>query len=72
MWREMSTGTVKWFNAESGYGVITDDAENRDLFVHRGNLAGATLSGGDRVEFETGRGGMHAQAIGVRATTPRP
>ena len=30
----MSTGTVKWFNAEKGYGFITDEANGNDLFVH--------------------------------------
>jgi cold shock CspA family protein len=50
----MSTGTVKWFNGPSGYGVITDDAEGRELFVHRGSLtaAGTTLYACDRVAFE--------------------
>jgi cold shock protein len=66
----MSTGTVRWFNSANGYGVITDDEGNRDVFVHRGNLIarGASLSSGDRVAFETGSGGMHAQAVGVRVS----
>lgn len=65
----MATGTVKWFNGPSGFGVITADADGGDLFVHRGSLvdAGATLDAGDRVEFESHEGGMGAQAIEVHA-----
>ena len=65
----MSTGTVKWFNGPSGFGVIVEDAEGDELFVHRGSLtaSGATLAPGDRVAFEIHAGGMGAQAIDVQS-----
>ncbi len=64
----MASGTVKWFNGPSGYGVITPDAEGGELFVHGGSLvvAGTTLDAGDRVEFELREGGMGSQAVEVR------
>ncbi|MGN1143658.1 MAG: cold-shock protein [Anaerovoracaceae bacterium] len=51
----MSTGTVKWFNAEKGYGFITDEANGNDLFVHFSaiNAEGyKTLSEGQKVSFD--------------------
>jgi cold shock CspA family protein len=64
----MASGTVKWFNGPSGFGVITPDADGAELFVYRGSLVavGATLDAGDRVEFEVHEGGMGPQAVDVR------
>ena len=56
----MSTGTVKWFNADKGFGFITPDDGGKDLFVHHSEIqAGggyATLSDGQKVEYEVGQG----------------
>ena len=51
----MSTGTVKWFNAEKGYGFITAEANGSDLFVHFSaiNAEGyKTLNEGQKVTFD--------------------
>ena len=51
----MSTGTVKWFNADKGFGFITPDDGGKDLFVHHSEIQSgggyATLSDGQKVEF---------------------
>ncbi len=55
----MNTGSVKWFDAEKGYGFITPDDGGKDLFVHHTgiNVEGyATLNDGDKVQFEVGSG----------------
>jgi CspA family cold shock protein len=51
----MSKGTVKWFNADKGFGFITPEDGSKDLFVHHSEIqaggAYATLSDGQAVEF---------------------
>jgi superfamily II DNA/RNA helicase len=65
----MPTGTVKFFNAEKGFGFITQ-AEGEDVFVHFSNIAGdgyRSLDEGQRVEFEIGPGRKGPEALNVRA-----
>jgi len=55
----MSTGIVKWFNSDKGYGFITPDDGGKDLFVHHSDLKAsgyATLDEGQKVEYDVGEG----------------
>lgn len=66
----MSTGTVKWFNAEKGFGFIAPEDGSPDVFAHFSaiNATGyRSLNEGDRVEFETVEGpkGMQAANISI-------
>ena len=52
----MSNGTVKWFNAEKGFGFITDDNGGDDVFVHFSAIVSdgfKTLTEGQSVTFDT-------------------
>ncbi|MFE0773340.1 cold-shock protein [Streptomyces sp. NPDC058861] len=66
----MAQGSVKWFNAEKGFGFIEQDGGGPDLFVHYSEIAGSgykQLEEGQRVEFEIGQGSKGPQAQQVRA-----
>ncbi|MDK2972135.1 MAG: cold shock protein [Candidatus Sumerlaeota bacterium] len=65
----MSTGTVKWFNEQKGFGFITPDEEGKDLFIHHSNIDAQgyrTLAEGQRVQFETGQGRKGPEALNCR------
>ncbi len=55
----MSIGTVKWFNAQKGYGFIQPDDGSKDVFVH---ISAVEMSGlgnlreGQKISFDTERG----------------
>ena len=64
----MAQGTVKFFNAEKGYGFISRD-QGDDIFVHFSNIQGTgykTLEEGQRVEFDVGPGRKGDEAQNVR------
>ena len=64
----MAQGTVKFFNAEKGYGFITRESGD-DVFVHFSNIVGdgfKSLDEGQRVEFEVARGKKGDEAQSVR------
>jgi len=52
----MYQGTVKWFNAEKGYGFISNDEGGEDVFVHYSSIMTdgyKTLAEGQKVTFDT-------------------
>lgn len=64
-----TTGTVKWFNADKGYGFIEQE-NGPDVFVHFRSIVGdgfRTLTEGQRVQFEVTQGQKGPQAEKVTA-----
>ena len=64
----MATGTVKWFNAEKGFGFISQD-EGPDLFVHFSAIQSGgyrSLEENQKVEFDVTSGPKGPQADNVR------
>ena len=65
----MATGTVKWLNADKGYGFITQDDGGSDVFVHFSSIQDTgyrSLSENEKVEFDVTQGPKGAQAANVR------
>ncbi|HJF19272.1 MAG TPA: cold-shock protein [Enterococcus columbae] len=63
----MQTGTVKWFNAEKGFGFITGE-DGSDVFVHFSAIQGEgfkTLEEGQSVTFDVEQGARGPQATNV-------
>ena len=65
----MAVGTVKWFNAEKGFGFITPDDGGADVFGHFSAIATSgyrSLDENQRVEFEIAQGQKGPQAANIR------
>jgi CspA family cold shock protein len=66
----MTQGTVKWFNAEKGFGFIAPDDGGNDVFVHYSEITSSgyrTLEEGQHVEFTVTQGAKGPQATAVSA-----
>ena len=61
------TGTVKFFNEAKGYGFITNDETQEDIFVHVSSLNDIKIKEGDKVEYveEEGNKGKQASQISL-------
>ncbi len=66
----MTTGTVKWFNAEKGFGFIAPEDGSADVFAHFSAIQAdgyRSLEENQRVEFEVTQGPKGPQASNIRA-----
>ena len=64
----MATGTVKWFNAEKGWGFIAPDGGGPDVFAHYSAITSSgfrTLDEDQKVEFEIVQGPKGPQASNI-------
>jgi CspA family cold shock protein len=67
--KNMSTGTVKWFNADKGFGFITPDDDGKDLFVHHSEIQAEgykSLNDGQKVDYTVGQGQKGPCATNVK------
>ena len=65
----MAQGTVKWFNADKGFGFIAQDDGGEDVFVHFSAIQSSgyrSLEDNQRVEFDVTQGQKGPQAANVR------
>src|ERR1700747_1878698 len=71
-WRSshMPTGTVKWFSDDKGFGFITPDDGDKDLFVHHTGINGEgyrSLQEGAKVSYDPEQGEKGPKAVNVQA-----
>ena len=65
----MPSGKVKWFNAKKGYGFITDDETNKDIFLHVSSLENSklrVLKEEQKIKFDIKEEKNKLQAINIK------
>ena len=65
----MPSGKIKWFNAKKGYGFITDDETNKDIFLHVSALEGSklrVLKEEQKIKFDIKEKEKKLQAVNIK------